>query len=329
MNLIFTLCSNNYLAQAKTLADSLLKFHNDYLFVIGLIDKKIDTLDYSLNSKNIEVIEVSEIGIPGFSEMVEKYNIIELNTAVKPFYFLYLIKKYKEINFFFYFDPDIKIYKELYSLEKLLIENDIIITPHIFTPIPLDSLFPPEYLFLNYGLYNLGFIGIKKSSNTLNFLTWWSSRTYNYGFDRVRDGLFVDQLWINFAPLFFEKVFISKNYTLNVGPWNLHERFISYQNEVPYVNGEKLTFYHFSSYNPEKPELMSRHYTRYTFETRAELIPLYDTYKKELFNNNYTALRQIPCAYIKQTKNAEVKTSKLDLLKRALRKILNKVKYYK
>jgi len=36
--IIFTLCSNNYLAQARTLGDSVLKY-SDSKFVIGLVDQ--------------------------------------------------------------------------------------------------------------------------------------------------------------------------------------------------------------------------------------------------------------------------------------------------
>jgi hypothetical protein len=39
----FTICSINYLAQAKVLADSLKKTNPDYEFVIGLCDKIDDS----------------------------------------------------------------------------------------------------------------------------------------------------------------------------------------------------------------------------------------------------------------------------------------------
>ena len=43
----FTICSNNYLAQAKTLGDSFLEFHPDWKFIIGLCDEFDSSFDYS------------------------------------------------------------------------------------------------------------------------------------------------------------------------------------------------------------------------------------------------------------------------------------------
>jgi len=62
----FTLCSNNYLAQAKTLGNSLLKNNPDYLFFIGLVDKFNPEIDYTI-FKPYQVIEIESIKIPDFN----------------------------------------------------------------------------------------------------------------------------------------------------------------------------------------------------------------------------------------------------------------------
>ncbi len=91
MRIAFTLCSNNYLAQAKTLGDSLIEHNPDYEFVIGLVDRKRDDVDYDFFRPH-GIIEIEEIGIPKFAELGKRYGIIELNTAVKPFLFQHLLK---------------------------------------------------------------------------------------------------------------------------------------------------------------------------------------------------------------------------------------------
>ena len=47
MQIVFTLCSINYLAQAKTLGDSVLRHNPGYKFIIGLIDKNHTNVDLS------------------------------------------------------------------------------------------------------------------------------------------------------------------------------------------------------------------------------------------------------------------------------------------
>ena len=85
MVLTFTVCSNNYLAQAIILGKSLLRFNPNYKFIIGLVDRKKESIAY--DQIPFEVIEVEKINNVYFHEMALKYNIYELNTSMKPFFF--------------------------------------------------------------------------------------------------------------------------------------------------------------------------------------------------------------------------------------------------
>ena len=82
MNIAFTICSNNYLAKAKVVADTFIAHHNEYEFYIFLVDKLNSEVDYQDFTK-FQIIEVSEI-ISNIDELAIKYNIVELNTAIKP-----------------------------------------------------------------------------------------------------------------------------------------------------------------------------------------------------------------------------------------------------
>src|SRR5262249_54317193 len=202
--------------------------------------------------RNVEILEAEDVWSSDFSELWKRYNIVELNTCLKPFYFDKIISSYDDLEEVVYFDPDIRLFNSLRIISQYLQDNDILLTPHFVTPIMSDGKAPFETLSLNYGLYNLGFIALKKTDNVVNFLKWWSERTHKFCFQRVEEGLFVDQLWMNLAPLFFEKVKILDNVGMNVAPWNLHERVISYDRKEFRVNTvSPLIFYHFSRYLPE------------------------------------------------------------------------------
>jgi lipopolysaccharide biosynthesis glycosyltransferase len=163
MTFVFTICSNNYLAKAIVLGNSLLKYNPDYTFKICLVDRKIVEIDYA--SIPFEIIEVENIGMAAFEEMFKRYNIIELNTAVKPFCFSFFFKKVPDAELVFYLDPDIVVYNPFSELEDALDENEIVITPHFTTPIN-DDKSQAENDFLNSGLYNLGFLGLKKGEES-------------------------------------------------------------------------------------------------------------------------------------------------------------------
>jgi hypothetical protein len=306
MNILFTICSNNYLAQAKVLADSARKFQPDWTFIIGLVDKKDPSIPY--RNFGFEVMEVAHME-PRINTLAEKYSIVELNTCVKPSFFEYFFQ-HRKAERVIYMDPDTCIYSPLEAIDQLLSENDIVLTPHILSPLPMDGLTPDEPLFLNYGLYNLGFLALKRTAETQRFLRWWRERTYQKGYDNPARGLFTDQLWINLAPLYFEGVAILRHPGYNMAPWNLHERTLR-ENARPSINellvrsgdlfylesGEPLAFYHFSGFKPGVPKI-HKDYTRFTLEQRADLKNLYQTYEQQVTLSRYEKYSGMPCHYV-------------------------------
>lgn len=301
MKIIFTICSNNYLAQAKTLGDSIMKYNQDYKFIICLCDRKKNDLNYS-SFEPYEIIEAHKIGIENFSDMCRRYDIVELNTSVKPFMFDYIYKNFDDAQYVMYFDPDTYVFDKLTSVEDELNDCAILLTPHIYTPIEFDGESPTENLFTRHGLYNLGFLATKKSENTNEILNWWMRRLEINCYDNANEGIFVDQLPMNYAPIFFKGVKISQNWGLNMAPWNLQERNLTISDHKYSVNNKyPLIFYHFSNCNPLATDLLSTYYTRVTFKGNEILKKAYDEYKSEVLNNNYESFTLIKCAYNKGT----------------------------
>ncbi len=87
MEIAFTICSNNYLSYAKVLGKSLKKFQPVLKYVIFLCDEKSQLIDYTSLADEVIPVHVIE---PQFKELASKYNIIELNTCIKPRVFEYL-----------------------------------------------------------------------------------------------------------------------------------------------------------------------------------------------------------------------------------------------
>ncbi len=315
MKVAFTLCSNNYLAQAKVLGDSLLEYNPDYTFVIGLVDEINKEIDLSPFA-SFKIIPISTIGISEFDDLWKKYNIIELNTSVKASFIKYLQTTYSEAAHFFYFDPDIAVFHSFSYIENEFTENDILLTPHSLSPLPLDGCLPGENIFLNYGVYNLGFIGLKNNSPVVNsMLDWWEERTLKFGFDDANNGFFVDQLWMNLVPIYYSKVKVLTSMGLNAAPWNLHERKSLSKADGDYLmpDGTKLIFYHFSSYNFKKPGQISKYYNRYSFDDIPVLKDMYNKYQVQLESNNINILSSVSCSYVakRETFIASIKSENI------------------
>ena len=291
MKAAFTICSNNYLAQAKVLTDSISNFSSDYDVYIILCDKKSNLIDYSY--LNCKIIEVENINIENFNWMIKRYNIVELNTAIKPF----VLKHFLDMDYetVYYFDPDIKLYNSLDIIDRELGHNNFLLTPHSFSPLELDGNNPDDTTFLNYGIYNLGFCGARKSLETYNILKWWSSILKQNCFIIPMLGLFVDQLPMNLAPLYFKNVKIALNKGLNVSWWNLHERSLLIKDgKFVLNNGDDLCFFHFSNYKLSSPNEISipQRYSRGKLIPNSPIDSLYKDYQNSLseackyFGNN-------------------------------------------
>lgn len=306
--IVFTICSNNYLAQAKALGDSILRHNSDYKFIICLCDKKNSEIDYSFFEPHT-IIEAHDIGIKKFKQMCSQYDIIELNTSIKPFVFDYLFRTYKDVEYVMYFDPDTYVFDKLTAIEEELKDSSILLTPHIYTPIEFDGENPTENTFTQFGIFNLGFLALKRSDNANKLLDWWMRRLEVNCYIKPQDGIFVDQLPMNFTPIFFKGVKISDNFGLNMAPWNLHERTLTMKNEKYFVNEQQpLIFYHFSNCDPNESDLLSTYYTRVSFDESNALQKAYDEYKKEILDNNYNKLSNITCIYAGEKKKAKPKT---------------------
>jgi len=81
-HLAFTICSANYLAYAKALADSLVLHNPQHKFIIFLLDETTHVDVKSFEPHELRPIE--ELQITGFDNMIARYNIFELSCALKP-----------------------------------------------------------------------------------------------------------------------------------------------------------------------------------------------------------------------------------------------------
>jgi hypothetical protein len=294
----FTICSNNYLGQANSLKESFLKHNPSFKFYIVLVDKRSDLVEYSIfePATVITIDEIAELDVP---VLISRYNIIELNTCIKPSVFKYIINNNVNAEVIYYLDPDLYFYGSLDSVNESLQTKTAALTPHILSPIPRDGKLPDENIFLNFGIFNLGFFGLNaKSENAAKLLDWWEERTINYGYNRPRIGYFVDQLWMALAPIFFEEIEVLKSFNYNMAPWNLHERHIvSVDGDKVLLNDKShLVFYHFSKLSINDNDI-SREYNRYSFGDFPMLKKLYEGYRTTIEASNYTDYRKIAIGY--------------------------------
>lgn len=296
-NIAFTICSNNYLAQAKVLSDSIFTHSAEvYDFYIILCDEFNDKIEY--NEFHATFVEAKSLDISNFQWMTRYYDIIELNTAIKPYAFKYLIKK-NSPNFIFYLDPDTYTYESLFSIEKEMAPDySILLTPHSLAPLVLDGHHPADSTFLNYGIYNLGFLGIRVSPESNRMLDWWCDFLATHCLNDPKNGFFVDQLPMELVPLYFEGVKICRHKGINMAYWNLHERGLELKGGKYYLDSkEPLIMFHFSSLDTKDLCKVSKRTDRYSIGNETPLYSLLEDYTSKLKKTKSASYKEIPCVY--------------------------------
>ncbi len=92
MNAVFTIVARNFLAQARTLGDSLAQTCPGLPFHVILADEAGDELD--LSRERYPTVEAKDIGLPAYRDMAFKYDLVEFATSIKPFVFDHLFRRH-------------------------------------------------------------------------------------------------------------------------------------------------------------------------------------------------------------------------------------------
>jgi hypothetical protein len=96
-----------------------------------------------------------------------------------------------------------------------------------------------------FGIYNVGFLYFRNDAEGGRCLAWWRERCLEWCFDRVEDGKFADQKYLDQWPSLFNGVVVIQNPGAGLAPWN--EARFSGSAEAGNVSadGAPLIFYHF------------------------------------------------------------------------------------
>lgn len=308
-----TIIANNYLAYARAFTRSFLDHHPAGKVCVLIVDRPQPGHRYE--DEPFAVTFADQLGIPGFAHFSFRYSIVELSTAVKPWFLLHLHRTLG-VDRVCYFDPDILIFGDLGELYDLVRGADAVLTPHLTAPID-DSLVPGEREILLSGIYNLGFLGLAFNERTLAFLGWWKERLYRWCLHEVDKGLFVDQRWMDLAPAFLPRTEILRDPGYNAAYWNLSHRTLTRRGGSWWVGDVPLRFFHFSGYDFQRPGSLSKFQNRFTFEERPDVLPLFQLYGESIRRQGQQEVQDYPYGYGRFANGVAVP----DLARRALRRI--------
>lgn len=283
---VCTIVACNYLPQARVLAKSFRAHHPEGRFTVLLLDRA-ETGHSTATRDLFEVLRVDELtgDTSDLRRMAAFYDVLEYSTALKPWLLRTLLNRGSSTVT--YLDPDIQVFTTITELDRLAVEHELVLTPHVTAPMKRDGKKTAEFTILRSGMFNLGFISVGERS--IPFLDFWSERVRRDCVVQPHRMLFVDQRWVDFAPCAFDAA-IVRDPTFNVAYWNLSHRIVSRTPDGYRVTGRPLRFFHFSGYSPRARHLLSKHQMpnpRVLLSEHPVIRTICDEYADRLIDNGF------------------------------------------
>lgn len=184
-----------------------------------------------------------------------------------------VISRHPESESVTYLDADMKFFSSPASAFDQMKDKDILICDHNFERTPEK--------FLQHGRFNVGWISFRNNTTGLGCLRQWAADCVAWCYDRLEDGKFADQKYLDAWPERFGGRLAIAPKGLDLGPWGIGDQELSCHDGQITINNEPVILYHYQGLRL----FSERHYYLgyyYHHPIRNILELLYEPYIREL-----------------------------------------------
>lgn len=237
-----TYFDSNYLIKGLALYRSLIRHAMPFrLWVLCF-----DNLTYEILQK-LALPEVDPILLRDFEEGDEELLQAKSNRSQIEYYFtctpslpLYILRKYPEVDVITYLDADLFFFSDPSPIYQELDRGSVLIVGHRFPP----RLRHGEIC----GIYNVGLLSFRRDDVGLECLHWFRNQCLKWCYDRVEDGRFADQKYLDDWPTRFLNVVVLQHKGAGLAPWNVENYSLRLENRQVLVDSQPLVFFHFHGF---------------------------------------------------------------------------------
>lgn len=243
-----TLFDSYYLTRGVALYESLLNTCPDFHLYIYAFDDLSYQILTNLNLEHATIVSLREFEDDALLKVKPTRSVGEYCWTCTPSVIKHAIENY-QLPSCTYLDADIYFFNNPASLFEELSDESILITEHRYTP---------EYdQSKNSGIYCVQFTMFKNDEQGVVALDWWRNACIEWCFNRVEDGKFGDQKYLDDWPYRFKGVHVLQHLGGGVAPWNVQQ----YNLNDPQF---KVVFYHFHGLKFIQNEMVNLGKYKYT-----------------------------------------------------------------
>lgn len=236
-----TLFDSNFLPMGMCLHASLMQHAQPFHLWILCMDELVEQQLNLLSLPHISLIPLREVETRDLLGIKESRTRAEYCWTLTPFSPQFVFDRDLDVSQVTYLDADLYFFD---SPRKLLQEledsgKQVLITEHAYAP---------EYdQSATSGKFCVQFMTFKRANGGIRVLTWWQARCLEWCFNRIEDGKFGDQKYLDDWPERFpDEVHIASQNEKMLAPWNV--RYFEEKNR-----SLAPIFYHFHSFRIISP----------------------------------------------------------------------------
>lgn len=242
MNHYCTYFDQGFLVQGVALWQSLLVHDPSAALWVLALDEKTAEILRALQNPRLRVVPLPQLeeADPGLRVAKANRSRIEYYFTLSPCWPRHLLHTQPEIGQLLYVDADMMFFSSPQPAWRELERGSVLLGGHRF----------PEFLshYERHGRYNVGVLGWRRDTSGLACLDWWRERCLEWCYDRLEQGRYADQKYLEQWPRLFAGVIECSHPGINLAPWNWMNHHYAFGGDAPQVDGQSLVIFHFARF---------------------------------------------------------------------------------
>ena len=241
MDRVYCTCfDRNYLSRGLALYRSLRRYAPGSRLWILCLDQTAYRLVCDLALPDLIAVQLSdfEAADPDVAATKASRSLVEYYFTLCPAWLLYVAQQEAASEWVTYLDGDLFFFGSPEPIYAELDDAAFAIIPHRYPP-ALERL-------KRFGIYNVGWVGVRTDLDGLAPLRWWREKCVEWCHDYVDGERFADQGYLQELARRFPRVRPIENLGANLAPWNVANYQIDFRAPQILINGvQPLIFFHF------------------------------------------------------------------------------------
>jgi hypothetical protein len=248
MNYFCTYCDRGYAARMRCLHDSLKEQGEAFQLFVLCFDAETEAVVSSARENSLVAVLLDDVlrAEPDYAAVQSHRTRVEFFFTSTPILVRHCLRRTPVAGSMTYLDADLFFFGPPSAVIKEQGDASVGIVPHRFPTRLADRA--------EHGTYNVGWVSFRRDASGQACLNWWADRCLEWCHDRLDNGRFADQGYLDEFPRRFAGVRALEHPGINTAPWNVESGEIDSVDGRPRLNGQPVLFYHFQGIREVAPD---------------------------------------------------------------------------